>query len=139
VITSGDSEGTFITDEETHYRLIYYAALDQVIGSIKDRFEQPGYQVYSHLESLLLNVANKAEYTEDLEFVCSFYDEDFNPDLLKLQLSALANSIPEKEAKYSLKDCIDYIKSLSEGQRTLLSEVIIANNFVQGSVHRQQM
>ena len=29
----GESEGDFLADEETHYRVIYYAALDQVIST----------------------------------------------------------------------------------------------------------
>ena len=120
----GESEGDFLADEETHYRVIYYAALDQVISSIKARIEQPGYQVYSHLESLLLNAMNKVDYIEHFEFIIGYYGEDFNSDQLKLQLSILAGNIPVKETKYSLNDCIDYMKSLSEVQKTLLSEVV---------------
>ncbi len=41
----------------------------------------------------------------------------------KTQLTILANSVPEKEAKYNLSDCICYLKYLSEGHKALLSEV----------------
>ncbi len=72
----GDSEGAVITDKESYYRLIYYEALDHIINCIKTSFEQPGYQVYSHLEALLLKNVNKEDYSEDIEFVSNFYCED---------------------------------------------------------------
>lgn len=73
-----ESEGDFVGDVKTHYRVIYYGALDSVVSSIKDRFQQPGYQVYCRLESLLLKAANKEDYQEDLEFVCHFYGSDLD-------------------------------------------------------------
>ncbi len=63
----GESEGDFIGDVKIQYRVIYYGALDCVVSSINDRFEQPGYQMYCRLESLLLKAANKEEYEDGLE------------------------------------------------------------------------
>ena len=44
-----------------YYRQIYYEALDLIVQSIKDRFEQPGYKVYKCLEDLVIKAANKLD------------------------------------------------------------------------------
>ena len=113
----GQSTGDFVEDVETNYRVIYYAALDQVTNSIKSRFEQPGHRVYCHLESLLLKAVDKEE---DMEFICNFYGNDFNRDMLEMQLGIMSSNIPEKSIKYSLNDLIQYMKGLSDGQRILV-------------------
>ena len=53
---------------------------------MKDRFDQPGYGVYCKLEELLVKASSKEDFIAPLDFVCSFYKEDFNPDLLCSQL-----------------------------------------------------
>ena len=42
-----------------YYRAEYFEAIDLIVGGVKDHFDQPGYKVYSKLEKLLLNAANK--------------------------------------------------------------------------------
>ena len=68
-------------------RQLYYEAIDLAINCIKDRFQQPGYTVYCQLENLLLKAAyNDKEFKSELGFVCSFYKDDFQPELLHSQL-----------------------------------------------------
>ncbi len=119
----GESEGDFIGDVKIQYRVIYYGALDCVVSSINDRFEQPGYQMYCRLESLLLKAANKEEYEDDLEFVRSFYGNDLDQTLLDSQLSIMTTSLPVVKSKYDLFDLLEYLRGLSDGQKELLSQV----------------
>ena len=119
----GESEGDFIGDVKIHYRVIYYGALDSVVSSIKDRFQQPGYQMYCRLESLLLKAANKEEYEDDLEFVCHFYGNDLDQALLDSQLGIMTTSLPAVKSKYDLFDLLEYLRGLSDGQKELLSQV----------------
>ena len=51
----GHGEGYHAENTEDHYHPIYFEALDYAISSIKDRFDQPGFQVYKNLEELLVN------------------------------------------------------------------------------------
>ena len=37
-----------------HYRKIFFEAIDLLVGHIKDRFEQPSFQLFQRLESCLL-------------------------------------------------------------------------------------
>ena len=54
----GEGEGYHSPTIKDHYRCYYFEALDLVIPSIQERFDQPGYVVYRNLEELLLKAAN---------------------------------------------------------------------------------
>ncbi len=43
------------------------------------RFEQPGYQIYSHMESLLLNAVTRLTM-QKIEFVSKLYCENFDAE-----------------------------------------------------------
>jgi len=59
----------------------YYEALDLAVSGISYRFDQPGYITYSNLESLLIKAVNQ-DYSNKLQSVIAFYEEDFSkPDL----------------------------------------------------------
>ena len=46
-----------------YYKPIYYEALDSVVNAIKDRFNQPAFQLFSKVEQLLLLL--EGDYDED--------------------------------------------------------------------------
>ena len=49
---TGLAEAEFHEDPKSYYRQHYYEAFDLVINCIKERFDQPGYEVYCKLEKL---------------------------------------------------------------------------------------
>ena len=63
----------FASEPEDHYRRIYYEALDLIIESINERFDQPGYGLYSNLEQLLLKAVRHEDYKEELKSVSELY------------------------------------------------------------------
>ena len=66
---------------------IYVHVRCLAIYCIKDRFLQPRYTVYCQLENLLLKTAYKdEEFKSEFDFFCSFYKDDFQPELLHSQL-----------------------------------------------------
>lgn len=81
---SGTGESHNPNTVEDHYRIQYF---DLLIACIKDRFDQPGYRVYSKLESLLLYAANGIAVNEDC--FSDMMATDFNKSLLKSQLQIL--------------------------------------------------
>ena len=85
----GSSVGDFHSSAEDYYRMLYYEALDLVIEAITKRFDQPGYKVYRNLEDLILKACRGQEYTEELDFVCSFYKSDLDRQQLQAQLPLL--------------------------------------------------
>lgn len=128
----GLTGGYFHNTPKTFYRQLYYEAIDNIISSLKNRFDQPGYDVYCKLEQLLVKASLKEDFKAPFEFVCSFYKDDFQPDLLHAQLLTFGVDF---QAKYrevygertavqpTIFDIRDYCKSLSAAQRNLLSQV----------------
>ena len=49
-----------------------------IINCIEDRFNQPGYRIYSSLETLLRKACKQEDFEPDLKVVCDFYEDD-NP------------------------------------------------------------
>ena len=66
----GISSPTFPETPKDYYRQIYFNSLDYTMSCIESRFNQPGYKVYSQIESLLVNAANNKDYSEQFEAVC---------------------------------------------------------------------
>ena len=104
-----------------HYRRIYYEALDLIVNCITSRFQQKGYEVYKNLEQLLLNSARKADSTEELDLVCSFYKGDFHKEQLRLQLNILANSCCSNVNNFH--SLLSLFRSLPSAEKLLMSEV----------------
>ena len=94
----GSAEAEFSSSVKDHYRRQYFEALDLVVAGIKQRFDQPGYKIYKHLQELLLKSAkaNFEHYKEDFEFITSFYGSDFTASVLKVQLELLHTLFTEK-------------------------------------------
>ena len=108
---------------EDHYRLQYLEVIELAVSSIKERFDQPGFVVYSKLEKLLLEeIAGNDNLNELLSEVSEVYHELDNSQL-KLQLSYLATYFQENGTVVSLKECLKYLRGISPMAKTFYSEV----------------
>lgn len=47
--------------------------------------------MYCNLEQLLVKACQKEDITLELQEVCSFYNDDFQPELLQAQLTTFGN------------------------------------------------
>ena len=126
---SGNTDGySFASTPVDHYRWVYYEAIDLITTCINNRFDQPGYKIYRNIEDLLLKAANTENYDEELKFVTQFYSSDFDGYLLKTQLEVFSTDFAansDSKGKYQLSDVIKLLKSKSEAQKDMLSEVCI--------------
>ena len=93
------SEADFSDSVEHLDGRTYYEALDLVTSGIKERFDQPGYKLYSNVEALLVKAAKKEKYDEEFQFVTDFYKDDFDHDQLNMQLGVLSSNIPCESAQ----------------------------------------
>ena len=59
--------------------------MDLAIAGISDRFNQPGYSIYSNLENLLVSAANNQRYDDQFTDVVAFYGDDFDSSQLSVQ------------------------------------------------------
>ena len=100
----------FPKTEMEYFRGIYLDALDLLLNGIKTRFDQPGYGIYSNLESLLLKAASGCDFTSELSSVCSFFGSDINRDLLETQLTILKKQSQENSLT-SLSSIVDFLRA----------------------------
>ena len=104
-----------------HYHQKYFEALDLGITGIEERFNQPGYVIYKHLESLLLKAAKQEDYSTEIQEVFSFYGDDFQETDLNTQLQIFRTKFIGESC--SLKHILVFLHGLSDGQRTFFQQV----------------
>ena len=92
----GTGEASFHTTASDLYRQVYFEAIDLAVSSIEQRFEQPGYKVYSKVEQLLLKACAGENYHDEITFVCEFYGDDLDKCDLESQLKVLRTLYMEK-------------------------------------------
>ena len=117
----GTAPTKFHSTVKEFYCRIYYEALDLIVESIRDRFDQPGYRVYQCLENLLLKAAKQEDFTEELQLAVSTYTSDIHESNLQMQLQTLGSAVHEKVV--NIFDVRDYRKKLTPAERLLLNEV----------------
>ena len=106
------------------YRQVYYEALDLSVTSITDRFDQPGFRVYSNVEQLFFKVCTGDVYQNELDAVCTFYKGDLEQRELSAQLEVFKTLYKEKAGEKPSVACLRKILcSLSPPQRTLIDVV----------------
>ena len=99
-----------------------------VLQGIRERFDQPGYQIYCKLECLLLKAAQNVDHSDELRFVLEHYSNDFKSDLLKVHLDLFTANFETPDidrTSITLQDVITYGKTLTEAQKDLMSEVCL--------------
>lgn len=96
----------------------FFEALDLIVCSIEERFDQPGYKVYSKLEDVLVKGVKNQNY-EELKCVVDFYKDDLNFDQISMQLGVLSGNISSDSAE-DLKFILCYLQNLSQAERSLL-------------------
>ena len=101
---------------EDHYRHLYYEAIDLVIMSINNRFDQPGYNIYKKLQNLILKACSGRSYTNELDFVCSFY-KDLNKQQLQTQLPLMRALVVREKPDMTINGIVKVLSELSEPQR----------------------
>ena len=60
--------GDFHDSPQVHYHQLYYEAIDRIVSSLKDRFDQPGYGIYCKLEELLIKASCREDFKPSLDF-----------------------------------------------------------------------
>ena len=125
-LDEGSAPADFPTDCKPYYRQSYFEALDLTISTIQDRFDQPDFGIYHSLEQLLLHTIRGESTQEMYDFVCKFYNSDFDCQRLQLHFETLQATFPEslKSVTLCINDVKCFILSLSENERAVVGEVV---------------
>ena len=74
---------------EQHLKALFTEFLDNILQTVRRRFDQPSVQFYCDIESTILGAANAGLERDDLEqrltSICQHYDDDL--DVVKLRLN----------------------------------------------------
>ena len=65
----GTGTPLFPVTPEQVYRRIYFEALDLIVSSIEERFDQPSFKDYSNMESLLIGVLNSQDVSSQMDYM----------------------------------------------------------------------
>ena len=95
-------------DVELLYQQLYYNAYNYVISGIKNRFDQPDFKLYSHMQNLLLKAANSQNYLEEYNIS------------LQARLKLLLEFV--KGLNLSLSELIDSFRALPASKQSILAE-----------------
>ena len=106
----GNAKAEVRTTEEDQYRQIYYQAIDTIVGTIRDRFDQEGYKTLD-LENLLSKAIRNESFEQKFDFVTNFYGADLNTANLRTQLETLKVNLPAGVS--GSKDIIKYVRNLT--------------------------
>ena len=121
----GNAAAEYPNTDKDMYRQVYYEALDLSVTSITDRFDQPGFRVYSNVEQLFFKVCTGDVYQNELDAVCTFYKGDLEQRELSAQLEVFKTLYKEKaEGEKPSVACLRKILcTLSPSQRALIDVV----------------
>ena len=117
----------FLESPKELYRKEYYSVLNLVVNYTKDRFHQPGYDIYKNLQEILLKAATGKDYAGELQFVAHFYKDKINSSVLEVQLELFTAYFRSFRNKSSLTilQMRDYFCQLSSAARASMSEVAL--------------
>ena len=117
----GSAPPEFHSTPKDFYRQTQYEALDLIVQSISDRFNQPGYKTYCCLEALILKAIKKEDFSEELETIL---DADINASNLKQQLEILSANV-ESETITDIVDVKKHLQQMTGTERVLINEVVL--------------
>ena len=109
---------------------MYFKSFDNIINCIKDRFNQTDYQIYVHLQKVLIKAFNEQDWEDDfcdLQIVIQNYGvNEYNLLSLKAQLLFLpeAAKFYGLDSRMKLLEMIALFNKLDDIKRMLVAEVI---------------
>ena len=124
-IEIGTGEPTYPVTAQVYYRRIYFEAIDLMMNAIAidQRFDQPSFDTYAKMESLLIKTLNSQDKSEELKFMEKQYNDDVNISVLTSQMEIL--QVLLKNGGYFCFDgIIVKIKELANPEREMIKEVI---------------
>ena len=74
-----------VTPEQV-YRRIYFEALDLIVSSIEERFDQPSFKAYSNMESLLIGVLSLQDVSSQMDYMKENYANDVRTGVNSIKL-----------------------------------------------------
>ena len=94
------SEAHHPTAHRDHYQKQFYQAIDVLISSICDRFDQPSFLVSENLESLLIKTLKGEETSSEIKIAREKYATDINMSILNVELATFKVLMKVKQIEH---------------------------------------
>ena len=92
----------------------------------ENRFNQPDYQMYTHIEQTLLKGAIRLDVNQHINMLQTIYKDEFDYIQLKSQLLTSSSNLKSKlesNMPLTMKGLVRYVQELNPGKKALLSQV----------------
>ena len=93
------------------------------MNAIDQLFNQPSFDTYAKMESLLIKTLNSQDKSEELKFMEKLYNDDVNISVLTAQMEILRVLLKDGDF-FCLDDIMVKIKELPNPEREMIKEVI---------------
>ena len=64
------------TTDQVICRVLYLEAYDNLINSIKERFHQPDFEIYKHIQNTFINAVNQKCFEDSLSILKEIYERN---------------------------------------------------------------
>ena len=123
IIEISTGEPTYPVTAQDYDRRIYFEASDLMMNSIDQQFDQPSFDAYAKMESLLIKTLNSQDKSKELKFMEKLYNNGFNISVLTAKMEIL--QVLLKDGDYFCFDNTTVkIKELPNPEREMIKEVI---------------
>ena len=114
------SEAHHPTTPRDHYRKQFYQAIDVLISSVRDRFDQPSFLVFENLESLLIKTLKGEETSAEMKIAREKYATDINMSDLNVELATFKVLMKDKQIEH-FHDLLKEMRLLENPEKKLFA------------------
>ena len=93
------SEANFRDNLRDNYQKRFYQAIDVLVFSVRDYFDQPSFLVFEQLEMLLLIELKGENTSSELELMMKRYGDDKNVNYLTVELNIFKDFLKDKNVE----------------------------------------
>ena len=119
--TQSSQEAYYRDNAYDYFKPIYYEALDSIIHVIKERFNQPAFEMYAETEQLLLKAAKKQDITDDLKVLQRNFEGDYDANSIEAELPLLPAIFQCHPINF--EDIVQTFQSISREKRLLMKNI----------------
>ena len=116
------SEAHHPTTPHDHYRKQFYQAIDVLISSVRDHFDQPSFLVFENLESLLIKTLKGEETSAEMKIAREKYATDVNMSDLNVELAKFKVLMKYKQIEH-FHDLLIEMRLLENPEKKFLVNV----------------
>ena len=110
------------TTPHDHYQKQFYQAIDVLISSVRDRFNQPSFLVFENLESLLIKTFKGEETSAEMKIAQEKYATDINMSDLNVELTTFKVLMKDEQIEH-FHDLLKDMRLLENPEKKFLVNV----------------